>query len=441
MTKIKYSLVFQLALKFYSKKNNNRIMWLRIVCRTFNKMILYYISTLNICSTFDTNCWQSIRKRIRMMPNLTCLNLILFDDHFIKPNLSLFFQSILRDLLKLTSLGIKYNSNGNVNANLLTSDIANLTNLTSLSIETPVTHQFVPIFFNLPKLKCLKFQFKTIYEPIKPKKELFAQVIYSFTQTLLNSNTTLKKLDLAHNRLKDSEIQLLLPGIEKLTNLTSINFEDNHITDEGIDMLVPIIRKMTKLKAVNFSSNRISFSNYNSFLSILDKLTYLSDLNIGDNFIMKDGFLILSPILATLTNLTSLGLDSPRQKITKDLLTSSIAKLTNLKCLSLPYTNFEVLEKTLPTLTNLMILNLNSHYINPEQLSLLKPSLIRMTSMTSLTLESNELRGLSGVQSLIEIFTRMKHLHFLKIDGFHLGEGKELLLDVFRTMPELRYEL
>jgi len=124
-------------------------MWLRIVCSTFNKMILYYISTLNICSTFDTNCWQSIRKRIRMIPNLTCLNLILFDDHFIKPNLSLFFQSILSDLLKLTSLGIKYNSNGNVNANLLTSDIANLTNLTSLSIETPVTHQFVPIFFNV----------------------------------------------------------------------------------------------------------------------------------------------------------------------------------------------------------------------------------------------------------------------------------------------------
>jgi hypothetical protein len=62
--------------------------------------------------------------------------------------------------------------------------------------------------------------------------------------------------------------------------------------------------------------------------------------------------------------------------------------------------------------------------------------------MTSLTIESNELRDLPGIQSLIEIFTKMKHLHFLKIDGFYLeGEGKELLLDVFRTMPELRYEL
>ena len=74
-------------------------------------------------------------------------------------------------------------------------------------------------------------------------------------------------------------------------------------------------------------------------------------------------------------------------------------------------------EITLPTLTNLMILNLNSHshYIKPEQLSLLTPNLIRMTSTKSLTIESNYLRGLPGVQSLIEIFTNMKHLNFLKI--------------------------
>lgn len=439
-TNIKYSLVFQLALKFCSKNNNNHIMLLRIVCRTFNKLVLYYISKLNICCSFNSNCCESLTKLIRIMPNLTCLNLILFDDNFIsaiKPNVALF----LTELLKLTSLGIKYNSSGNVNANLLTSDITNLTNLTSLSLETQVTHQFVPIFSNLPKLKCLKFQFKTIYEPIRPKKELFAQIIFSLAQTLSNSNMTLIKLDLSHNRLKDSEIQLLLPGLDKLINLTSINFENNHVTDEGIEMLVPIICKMTKLKEVNFSSNRISFSKYNSFLFILDKLPELTDLNIGDNFIMKDEFLVLSPILATLTNLTSLGLDSPRQKIIKDLVASSLTKLTNLMCLSLPYTNFEVLEQTLPTLTNLMILNLNSHYINSEQLSLLTPSLIRMTNMTSLTIESNELRDLSGVRSLIEIFTKMKHLHFLKIDGFHLGEGKELLLDLFRTMPELRYEL
>jgi hypothetical protein len=157
---------------------------------------------------------------------------------------------------------------------------------------------------------------------------------------------------------------------------------------------------------------------------------------------MKDGFLVLLPILARLTNLTSLGLDSPRQKIIKDLLASSLVKLTNLKCLSLPYTNFEVLEQSLPTLRNLTILNLNSHYIRPEELSLLKPSLIRMTSMTSLTLESDEIRGLPGAESLIEIFTSMKNLNFIKIDGFHLGsEGKELLLDVFRIIPKLRYDL
>lgn len=429
---------FMLVLKFCL---NNNAMWLRQVCTTFNIFVLNYTSKLNICCSFDTNCWKSLTKLIRMMPNLTCLNLIL-DDHFIsvlESNLALFFHSILRDLLKLTSLSIKYNCTGDINVNLLTSDIAKLTNLTSLSLKIPVTRHFVPIFANLPKLKSLQFQFKNIYEPIKPKKDLFAQLISSFSQTLANSNMTLGKLDLSHNRLKDSEIQLLVPGLDKLINLISINFKDNHITDEGIEMLVPIISKMTKLKTVNFRSNRIRFSKYNSFLSILHKLPELTDLNIGDNFIMKDGFLVLLPILSTLTNLTSLGIDSPRQKIIKDLLGSSLVKLTNLKCLSLPYTNFEVLEQTLPTLTNLMILNLNSHYITPEELSLLKPSLIRMTSMT---LESDEIRGLPGAESLIEIFTNMKNLNFLKIDGFHLGsEGKELLLDVFRTMPKLRYDL
>lgn len=428
---------FMLVLKFCS---NNNAMWLRQVCTTFNIFVLNYSSKLNICCSFETNCWKSLTKLIRMMPNLTFLNLILLDDHSVmESNLALFFQSILSNLLKLTSLGVKYNSTGDINANLLTSDIATLTNLTSLSLKIPVTRHFVPIFANLPKLKSLQFQFKNIYEPIKPKKDLFAQLISSFAQTLANSNMTLGKLDLSHNRLKDSEIQLLVPGLDKLINLISINFKDNHITDEGIEMLVPIINKMTKLKAVNFRSNRIRFSKYNSFLSILDKLPELTDLNIGDNFIMKDGFLVLLPILARLTNLTSLGLDSPRQKIIKDLLASSLVKLTNLKCLSLPYTNFEVLEQSLPTLRNLTILNLNSHYIRPEELSLLKPSLIRMTSMT---LESDEIRGLPGAESLIEIFTSMKNLNFIKIDGFHLGsEGKELLLDVFRIIPKLRYDL
>ena len=433
---------FMLVLKFCSKNNT---MWLRQVCTTFNIFVLNYTSKLNICCSFDTKCWKSLTKLIRMMPNLTCLNLILLDDHLIsvlESNLALFFHSILSDLLKLTSLGIKYNSTGDINANLLTSDIANLTNLTSLSVKISVTRHFVPIFANLPKLKSLTFQFKNIYEPIKPKKYLFIQLISSFAQTLANSNMTLEKLDLSHNRLKDSEIQLLVPGLNKLINLISINFDDNHITDEGIEMLVPIISKMTKLKTVNFQSNRISFSKYNSFLCILDKLPELTDLNIADNFIMKDRLLILLPILATLTNLTSLSLDSPRQKIIKDLLTSSLVKLTNLKCLSLPYTNFEVLEQTLPILTNLMILNLNSHYIRPEELSLLKPSLIRMTSMTSLTLDSAPGKPLISSDSLIEIFTSMKNLNFLKIDGFHLGsERKELLLDVFRTMPKLRYDL
>jgi hypothetical protein len=35
----------------------------------------------------------------------------------------------------------------------------------------------------------------------------------------------------------------------------------------------------------------------------------------------------------------------------------------------------------------------------------------------------------------------MKHLKFLKIDGYELGtEGKALLIDIFRNMPELKYE-
>jgi hypothetical protein len=61
--------------------------------------------------------------------------------------------------------------------------------------------------------------------------------------------------------------------------------------------------------------------------------------------------------------------------------------------------------------------------------------------MTSLNLEWNELEGLAGAQSLIPILRGMKHLKFLKIDGYELGtEGKALLIDIFRNMPELKYE-
>jgi Ran GTPase-activating protein (RanGAP) involved in mRNA processing and transport len=116
-------------------------------------------------------------------------------------------------------------------------------------------------------------------------------------------------------------------------------------------------------------------------------------------------------------------------------------KLPNLKCLSLANNKLKLGIPSLAKLTNLMSLDLSNNDLGSDEILLLAPSLMRMTSMTSLNLECNPIEGLAGAQSLIPILRGMKHLKFLKIDGFHLGEqGEELLVDIFRTMPGLKYE-
>jgi Ran GTPase-activating protein (RanGAP) involved in mRNA processing and transport len=465
-------LAFQLVLKFYSKNNKNQnnkldlrlIMLLRQVCSTFNKLVLNYISTLNICCYFDHNCSETLRKSIRMMPNLTCLNLTLFDnsnrygiyddygdygDYYIivtEPNLALFFQSILSDLqrLNLTSLGIRYDSSGDVNASLLAPSLAELTTLTSLSLETPLAHQLVPSLTRLTNLTSLKFEFNNNETPNTPLLESFlAKIVPSLAQNLC-SLPNLLNLDLGCSRLEDSDIVLLAHSLDYQPNLISINLEHNHITNAGLKLLAPSIGKMANLSSVKLRSNKISFSDSESFLSSLGKLTKLTELDLGYNFINGYGVSVLLPILTILTDLTFLDLESCYIRsidTIRDSLEQSFAKLTNLKCLSLSNNNNEAIVPIIVNLTNLTNLNLSKNRLGPDEISLLAPSLMRMTSMTSLNLNCNQIEGLAGAQSLIPILRGMKHLKFLKIDGYNLRtEGKALLVDIFRTMPELRYQ-
>jgi Ran GTPase-activating protein (RanGAP) involved in mRNA processing and transport len=459
-------LAFQLVLKLCSKNNKNQnnkldislIMLLRQVCSTFNKLVLNYISTLNICCSFEPSCWETLAKFIRMIPNLTCLNLMLFDmshgygfyddDYYIvtEPNLALFFQSILSDSqgLKLTSLGIKYDSNEKVNASLLAPSLAELTKLTSLSLETPLAHQLVPSLANLTNLTSLKFEFNNNETPNTPfSASLLEKIVPSLAQNLC-SLPNLLNLDLGCSRLEDSNIVLLAHSLDYQPNLISINLEHNHITNAGLKLLAPSIGKMANLSSVKLRSNKISFSDSESFLSSLGKLTKLTELDLGYNFINGYGVSALLPILTILTDLTFLDLESCYIRsidTIRDSLEQSFAKLTNLKCLSLSNNNNEAIVPIIVNLTNLTNLNLSKNRLGPDEISLLAPSLMRMTSMTSLNLKCNQIEGLAGAQSLIPILRGMKHLKFLKIDGYNLRtEGKALLVDIFRTMPELRYQ-
>ena len=456
-------LAFQLVLKFYSKNNksqNNKldlsiIMLLRQVCSTFNKLVLNYISTLNISCSFEPSCWESLTKLIRMMPNLTCLNLMLFDmshgygfydDYYIatEPNLALFFQSSLSDLsrLNLTSLGIMYGHNEGVNASLLAPSIAELTNLISLTLETPLADQLVPSLANLTNLTSLKFEFNNIETPKTAySAQVLEKMIPSLAQTLC-SLPNLTDLDLGCNRLEDSHIRLLAPSLKRLPNITSINFNANHIADHGMELLAGSIDKMPNLTSVNFGCNKIRFYYLDSFLSSIDKLK-LTDLNLSHNFINDVAYAFLAS-LAKQTHLISLNIEGcyfRSSETVRDQLEQTFAKLTNLRCLNLSSNNFEVFAGSLVNLTNLTKLDLKNNCIGSDEISLLAPSLMRMTSMTSLNLKLNKIRGLVGAQSLIPILRKMEYLKFLKICWYELGkEGEALLLDFVKNMPELKCE-
>jgi len=467
-----YLLAFQFVLKSYSKNNNNNnnnnnLMILRLVCSTFNNLVLNNISRLNIRCSYEHDCCKILRRSIRTMLNLTCINLEIYHNHEMrteyghyikvtKSNLTKFLQSIVNNLPKLTSLGIRYGSNSveDVNTELLANSIATLTALNSLSLDVPANgivklttlkstslkvpepqaYKLVPILDKLPYLKSLKIQCESI--------------IPLLVQTLANTNMNLTKLDLSHNKIGDSEIALLVPGLTKQTDLVSLILANNLITDAGMELLGPIICQMTKLTSINIKCNKISsLFTMASFVFSLNKhkLQNLTDINLGSNCVSDYGYISLLGTLAEQTNLTSLGLDgccfvSMCNFYGRKKLERVFNKLPNLKCLSLANNKLKLGVPSLAKLTNLMSLDLSNNDLGSDEISLLAPSLIRMTNMTSLNIESNPIEGLAGAQSLIPILRGMGDLKFLKIDGFHLGaEGEALLLDVFRTMPELRY--
>jgi hypothetical protein len=462
---------FQFVIKFCSNNNNtnnNNLMILRLVCSTFNNLVLNNILRLNIRCSYERDCCKILRRSIRMMSNLTCLNLEIYHNyemraeygHYIKvteSNLTEFLHSIVNNLPKLTSLGIRYGSNSveDVNTELLANSIATLTALKSLSLDVPTNgivklttlkstslkvpepqaYKLVPILDKLSYLKSLKIKCESI--------------IPLLAQTLANTNMNLTKLDLSHNKIGNSEIALLVPGLTKQTDLVSLILANNLITDAGIELLGPIICQMTKLTSINIKCNNISsLFTLASFVFSLNKhkLQNLTDINLGSNCRSYDGYISLLGTLAERTNLTSLGLDgccsvSMCNFYGRIKLERVFNKLPNLKCLSLANNKLKLGVPSLAKLTNLMSLDLSNNDLGSDEISLLAPSLIRMTNMTSLNLESNPIEGLAGAQSLIPILRGMGDLKFFKIDGFHLEtEGEDLLLDVFRTMPELRYE-
>ena len=251
---------------------------------------------------------------------------------------------------------------------------------------------------------------------------------------LLCHLTSLKELDLSHNRL------IVLPDwMSNLTSLTSLNLSDNwligmpdwignftsltslNLSYNGLIGMPDWIGNLTSLTSLDLSSNQLIglpdwLGNFTSLTSLnlgsnrlaglpdwLGNLTSLTSLNLGSNRLAG-----LPDWLGNLTSLTSLDLSGNRLARLPDWL----GNLTSLTSLDLSSTRLIGLPDRLSNLTSLASLDLSSNVLirlpdwlgnltsltslnlRRNGLSELPDWLGNLTSLTSLDLGSNRLAGL-----------------------------------------------
>jgi hypothetical protein len=104
---------------------------------------------------------------------------------------------------------------------------------------------------------------------------------------MLLTNTTLTKLSLIQNKIKDQGAQSLAQGLQNNTTLKILNLGHNEIKDQGALALARALRKNTMLKELVLCVNQIGDRGGKAF----QKVTHLSILNLSSNQIRNvDGW-------------------------------------------------------------------------------------------------------------------------------------------------------
>jgi len=292
-------------------------------------------------------------------------------------------QEILRLIEWTAEEGRKDLDLSDSNLSKLPTELAALTNLTSLSLTGNQLTRFPAVILKLTNLVSLNLSGNQLTR-LPPG---------------ITRLRNLTNLYLTANQLKAFPLE-----ITKLTKLRELELSDNQLTS-----LPPEIARLTNLSSLQIGGNQLT-----SLPTEITDLTNLTDLRVYNNQLKN-----IPPKISQLTNLTFLNLGG--NKLTSFPL--EITELSNLTNLYLWENQLTDLPPEISKLTNLSVLNLRD-----SQLKSVPPEITKLTSLTSLFLHGNQLpippetlEDSGGVKAIFAAIAGLK-------SGERLNEAKMLVV-------------
>jgi len=116
-------------------------------------------------------------------------------------------------------------------------------------------------------------------------ENLFGRVDFLVADIKANPNALrrIKKLDLSENDIGITELNLLIPALSKMLNLTLLDLTYNNIDSETGKALEPVLENLKKLEKLVLCSNQIGGAGAKDLVAVCNKLEKFTTLDITYN--------------------------------------------------------------------------------------------------------------------------------------------------------------
>ena len=228
---------------------------------------------------------------------------------------------------------------------------------------------------------------------------------------VLETNTTLTKLDLSWNNLGPAGAESLATALKTNTTLTNLDLSDNNLGPAGAESLATALKTNTTLTNLKLSDNNLGPAGAESLAIALKTNTALTNLNLSGSSLGPADAESLATALKTNTTLTNLVLSwNDLGPASAESLATALETNTTLTKLDLSWNNLgpagaESLATALKTNTTLTNLDLSKNKLGPAGAESLATALKTNTTLTILNLSGHDLSPAGAVaEYLAEVF-------------------------------------
>ena len=264
---------------------------------------------------------------------------------------------------------------------------------------------------------------------------------------VLQSNTTVTKLDLSDNAIGAAGAVGLAEVLKSNTTLTVLNLSYSGIGGAGAAGLAEALKSNTTLTVLNLSYNGIGDAGTAGLAEALKSNTTLTVLNLSYNSIGGAGAAGLAEALKSNATLTVLNLShngiggAGAARLAEALKSNTTLTVLNLSYNSIGDAGAARLAEALKSNTTLTVLNLSYNGIGNAGAARLAEALKSNTTLTVLKLSYNDI-GDTGAAGLAEALKSNTTLTVLKLTYNNISDaGVAGLAEAFKSSTTLRANL